>query len=594
MAGRRRPVASHVWPLLIAALFAQDVYVPPVPIGIARTGKVRTVETPIPFPDETRAWVRLETPRFDVISSASAERTRAMISDIETLASALGGRPTRRATIFLFDSRSDSQPYFDLLFARENARATGAYVRHEGGGTMFIDASRRTGIERTAMHELIHDLLRERELLPPLWIEEGLAEYFSTAVVENGQVVAGQPPAEAEALLRRTTPMTLDALFAVDAESPLASSPHFYAQSRAAVDWLMRLDSKAFFPFAADVARGESVEAALSSRFGKSPADLDKGIRRRPLFAHRVVFDAAPVALEEGTRLDRATLLFELGRFLSHVAGAETETQRHYAEALRVNPRHAKTLAATGQFEAALAVDPDNDEVLLLFAETLMTTATGPFAGIFEPEAGDEADFRKARALAERALALGGDAATAHGLVGTSYLVEKDPTAGIAALERARALAPQRMDFALNLYAMYLANDQRTKADALYAAAFEPSHDKQIVFAARNALVTAETARANRLAAGGKLDEAAGVLRDLAVLTPDATARRELEAESRRLGSIAEVNRHITQYNEAISLANTGRNRDAVRVLDALLAVATDEQVVRDAKRLRAQLRSRL
>lgn len=572
-----------------------DDYVPPVPIGIAREGgKVRNVDRPIPFPSESAQWVRLRSPRFDVLSSASPARTREIVAGVETLAAALGGRPGARATLFLFESRRESQPYFDLLFARENSRATGAYVRHAGGGTIFIDASRRRGIERTAMHELIHDLLRERELTPPLWIEEGLAEYFSTAVVRGSRVIAGEPLREAVALLRRRPAMPLHDLFAVTAESDAAAAPGFYAQSWAAVDWLMRLDSEAFFPFVGDVSQGVSVEKALQSRYGRTLRDLEGAIRKRDARMHRVELEADVPEIADGIALERATLLYELGRFLSYVAGAEKETQRHYAEALRIDPKHARTLAATGQFEAAIAADPTDAGVHLLFAETLMTTATGPFAGIFEPTVGDVDRFRKARSLAEQGLALGADEGESRGLIGTSYLVEDDVTPGIAELERARLLVPQRIDFALNLYAMYFRAGDRGKADALYASAFEHARDRQTIFAARNVLVMAETARANALTAAGKLDEAAAAVRGLAVLTADPLAKRELELQAASLVSLAVVNRHITQYNEAIALLNTGHPREAARVLDALLKVATDEQVLRDAKKLRQDVRKRL
>src|SRR5207253_1143304 len=95
--------------------------------------------------------------------------------------------------------RHESQPYFDLLFGQENARNTGVYVRYEGGGTMIVDGSRKAPFRgddpgiRTAMHELMHDLLRQDGSAPPLWLEEGLAEYFSNARVDGDRVTAGDP-----------------------------------------------------------------------------------------------------------------------------------------------------------------------------------------------------------------------------------------------------------------------------------------------------------------------------------------------------------------------------------------------------------------
>ena len=101
---------------------AQDVFVPPVPKGIARDGgKVRTPAREIPFPDEEGTWIRVRSERFDILSNASEERTRELVAEVETLAAALMraserfAPPRTRATVFVFDRRRDSQPYFVRL-----------------------------------------------------------------------------------------------------------------------------------------------------------------------------------------------------------------------------------------------------------------------------------------------------------------------------------------------------------------------------------------------------------------------------------------------------------------------------------------------
>ena len=598
--------------LLLLLLTAQDVFVPPVPKGIARDGgKIRTPSREIPFPAEDAKWIRVRSERFDILSNTTEARTREMVGEVETLGAALMRTSERfapsrsRATVFVFERRRESQPYFDLLFNQENAKPNGAYVRYDGGGTMIVDGSRKSsplrrddpGI-RTAMHELMHDLLRQSDSAPPLWLEEGLAEYFANARVDGERITAGDPIRQHMLLLNQRIPMTLEQLFAVKAESTDATSTAFYAQSWAAVHWMIGTNQEAFFAFLRDVEHGTPVPDALRTHYGKTVPELEAAIRWRSPLTKRVVLQGVRAANAPAAQpVERATLLFELGRFLSHVPGAENEAQRHYREALRIDPKHARTLVAVGEFEAALAAAPDDPAVQLLYAETLLTTAIGPFAGIFEPAAGDREKFRKARALAERALALDTeDEGTARGILGTTYLIEKKEglTPGIAELERARVLIPQRMDFALNLYSMYLRIGDRAKADALFAAAFENARDKQTIFAARNALVVSETARANDLSTSGKLDEAAKIIRELAATMTDPLGRREMEEHAAKLEATSEVNRHILQYNEAIALANRGKNRDAIKLLDELLKVVTDSSVIHDATKLRADLKKRL
>jgi tetratricopeptide (TPR) repeat protein len=587
--------------ILATAAAAQDVYTPPVPIGIKQDGKVRRPRGPIQFPDASTPWIRIRSQHYDVISSAGEEETRDIVANLETVASVLTRTSSRfrtatvPTTILVFAHRRESAPYFELLLGKPSASSTGLYVRHGGGGTMFVDASRRRQkIAKTAMHELVHDLLRQSDEVPPLWIEEGLAEVISTAEIRDGRVYAGQPIREHAALLgRRGATMPLAELFAIQAETDAAVAPMFYAQSWAAVDWLMRQGTDRFFAFLGDVERGTGIEAALLSHFGKTLRELEAGIRGAgSRLGHAIELEGTRYELPAASPAPRAALLYELGRFLSHVSGAEEEAQRFYREALRDNPRHAKSLAATGRFEEAIAAGLQDADVHLAYAETLMTTALGPFAGIFEPAEDDAAKFRKARTLAERALTLGGDEGSARAAIGTSYLVESDVTPGIAHLRRAYELLPRRADAALNLYAMLLRTGRRDEAAALHAQAFENARDKQLRFAAKNVLLQAETQRANALARQGQLEEAAKIVRALAAST-DAVGRRELEQQAAQLEATAAVNRHIRAYNEAVTLANTGRNRDAVKVLDQLLAVATDPIVVRDAKKLRDEVRRR-
>jgi hypothetical protein len=591
---RVRKLATFLLLVLGLPLLAQDVYVPPVPIGIAQDGQIRKPQGPIPFPAEIRRWTRLRSARFDVISSANDIRTRDIAADLDTLASALMRVNPRfapaatPATVFIFDKRRESQPYFDLLFARENSRQTGAYVRHGGGGTMFIDASRN--IERTAMHELVHDLLRQQDVTPPLWLEEGLAEYFSNAELRAGRVTAGMPIRAHLALLKQKPPMPLADLFAVKADSPAGATSAFYAQSWAAVVHLMAPGEETFFRFLRDVEGGMPVADALRTHYKQTITDLEHAMRRPPP-PRLIVLEGTPSVAATAAPLDRATLLFELGSFLAHVAGAEAEVQRHFREALRIDPQHARTLAAVGEYERAVAAAPKDAEVHLLYAESLLATAIGPFAGTFTPGEGDVGKFRKARALAEHALTVGANEGRARGILGTTYLVETDLAPGIAQLERALTVAPQRTDFALNLYTMYLRTGAREKADALFASAFENARDKQTIFAARNVFVSTETERANALAQSGKLEEAAAIVRDLASKTTDAMSRRDLESQAENLLSIASTNREILTYNKAIELTNKGKDREALKILDELLATAKDPAVIKDATALRKELR---
>jgi hypothetical protein len=177
-----------------ASAFAGDVFTSPVLIGVRGSGSGRRSSGPIAFPDAKTQWTRSDTPHFVVISAASEKRTRTIAQNLETLAATLAALHPRFRTaatptrVLVFSRRKECQPYFDLLLNRDNAHAAGVFVAQRQGGTMLIDDSRDWRADRTPYHELIHNLLATGGDRTPLWLEEGLAEYFSNAEVGNGLI----------------------------------------------------------------------------------------------------------------------------------------------------------------------------------------------------------------------------------------------------------------------------------------------------------------------------------------------------------------------------------------------------------------------
>jgi tetratricopeptide (TPR) repeat protein len=287
--------------------------------------------------------------------------------------------------------------------------------------------------------------------------------------------------------------------------------------------------------------------------------------------------------------LGRDDLLYQLGAFLRGLNPESAEAIRHFQAALEINPRHARALSASGRYEESLAADPNDPELYLTYAESLLGTQIGPLAEADQGEEKDAPAFRKARELAGKALAIHGDEARARGDYGVSFLLERDKDLGpaIEALQRAHALAPWRNDFAVHLFAFL----RRTgdPAEPLLAQLLA-LHNKQVTFAARAIVVHTELARANALSHDGRLDEAATVIRDLAGKTEDAESRRDLLRQADELARVGATNRQITLFNDAVAQVNAGKYSAARKLLTALLATATDQGVIRDAQKLVKEL----
>ena len=587
--------------LFLLATTASAQYVPPVLKGVKGEAAGRRALKPIPFPAADEKWILARSKHFVFVSSAGEKRTRDIATGLETLAAALTqmsprfSSTTAQTRVFLFSRHREAQPYFDLLEGRENAHVTGIFISQGNRGSMLMETGYGFGPDRTPFHELVHYLINNGGTRPALWIEEGIAEYFSNAQLRKNAIYVGEPVQSHLQALQTRSRIPLQKLFAVERESELYNKPEwqrsFYAESWATIDWLLRENPSAFDDFLRDIENGKSVEAALGSRYHSSVDDLAHALDasyHRPTFG--ITLPVANVdATVSATPLDRSDLLFHLGTFISEIEEGGPNAERHFREALVINPAHARSLAALGDYERAIAADPKDAAIYLDYAESLLGKEIGALAEVDRPVAEDAAKFRKARELAQKAIDLGGDPGRAYGDLGTTYMIETDVANGMAALEKAHALLPGRLDYGVHLFAMYRRTGARAKADALFTE-LDRARNPQIAYALRATIMRVELAHANALMQEQKLEEAAAVIRDLAANTADSDAKNDLIQQADEITRAAVTNRQIEAYNKAVAEVNRGDYKRAMKTLDELLKTANDPDVIRDAKKLRAQL----
>jgi hypothetical protein len=597
---------SRVLPavLLLIAITSGAQYVPPVLKGVREEGAGRHALKPIPFPDANEKWILVRSKHFLFVSSAGERRTEDIAAGLETLAAALMQVSPRfsaapvETRVFIFSRHREAQPYFDMLVGQKDAHVSGVFVSSKSMGSMIIESRQGWGEDRTPFHELIHYLITNSGTRPPLWLEEGLAEYFSNAELRNGSIRAGAPIAQHEQMLKQRRLIPLSEVFTIKTESDVYTHAEtqraFYAESWALVAWLIRTNPDAFYDFLHDVEEGKDIEQSLRVRYKRSLDDMQRA------------FDVSTVQPSYGTALkvpnvdatvtttplDRADLLYRLGKFLGQVEDVNRDAERHFREALAINPAHARSLAALGQYDKAIAADPNDAEIYLDYAETLLGKQIGPLAEAEETTADDTTPFRKARELSQKATALEPSNGRAWGDLGTSYIVESDLANGIAALEKARQLLPTRLDYRVHLFAMYRRIGDRAKTDALFKE-LDAARNPQVSYALRATSLRVELARAHDLLKEQKLDEAAAVIRDLAVNTEDADARKDLTNQADEIAHTAATNREIDAFNKAVGEVNRGEYTKALKTLDNLLGSATDPGVIRDAKKLQKQLVAR-
>jgi hypothetical protein len=80
--------------------------------------------------------------------------------------------------LFLFSNKATYKEYLRLHFPQVPFRRA-LYIKNRGPGMVF--AYQSTDFETDVRHESTHALLHAALPLVPLWLDEGLAEYFETA-----------------------------------------------------------------------------------------------------------------------------------------------------------------------------------------------------------------------------------------------------------------------------------------------------------------------------------------------------------------------------------------------------------------------------
>lgn len=507
----------------------------------------------IPIPATNQEWTRVTTPRFTIISSTGERNTRELARDLETLAAALGDlqpTPTLPPTrVIVFARRGEAQPYLDLLLDREKSQATGVFVSQRGAATMIVDASRGRVADRTPYHELVHYLLSGAPQHPPLWAEEGIAEYYSNAQIHGGEIRVGLAVREHLLRLRRPNMLKAREVFSVTRGSKDATSLMFYAKSWAIVDWMLRTNRKSFDALVRDLAAGTPTDDALFKHFHRHVDDFDS-------ILHNYLPQQASFILALGLRANVTTLdsvphadvVFELARLMSFLDRAALDAERHFRAVLEEHPQHAGALAGIARlrsraakddeafelFEESIAADPNDGVNHLMYAEALLRPEIGGLAETVVHGPEDVDRFRRARELAQRAQALHADETRVLGAIGTSYMVEDDPTPGIAPLERAHALFPQRTDYPLHLLSFYLRKGDRAKADAL-ASQLATTLNPQLKAVMYAVLLREELACINTLIETGEQARATDALRNLIESTKDENTKQQLAQHLARL-----------------------------------------------------------
>lgn len=212
----------------------------------------------------------------------------------------------------------------------------------------------------TVYHEYTHLVLKPASQWLPIWLNEGLAEFFQNTDIHNKDVVLGQPSRDDILYLQQTSLIPLPALFRVDHNSPYYHEEEkgsvFYAEAWAMTHYLEitdRLDHKdRLGTYLNLVAHHEDSAAAAEQAFGdlkKLQASLGYYIHQGNYREFEVSSASAPLdeasykvqALTPAQEQEvRGSILVAVGRV--------QEGQALLTSVLQADPKNTEALDAMG------------------------------------------------------------------------------------------------------------------------------------------------------------------------------------------------------------------------------------------------------
>ena len=255
-------------------------------------------------------WQGIETSHFAIYAGdQDASASRDALTRLETARiffersglAASGSQATPQLNILALDAAKDSDIF------RVNPSAYAFYQRTREGDFVVMRDLASDHIP-VAIHEYTHFVVEHAGLKLPLWLNEGLADFYSTVEARKAQVLVGVVPSGRENTLSTRRWLDWSTLTSVDHESPYYRQADkmllFYAQSWALVH-MLALDSAyepGFDKFLHTVSAGATTDEALLAVYHKTldqvGEDVQSYVASRRMSARLFNIDARLSSLE--------------------------------------------------------------------------------------------------------------------------------------------------------------------------------------------------------------------------------------------------------------------------------------------------------
>jgi tetratricopeptide (TPR) repeat protein len=470
--------------------------------------------------ERTRAggatWVSVRSQNFLVVGAADERELRGVAVRLEAYRAAFSrllsgehfdaGVPT---AVVVFADDASYAPFRPRLRGQV-ARGVAGYFQ-PGTDVNYITLAREGDLARdpsTLLHEYTHLLVNNHFRAAPLWLKEGLAEFYSTARLSSDgrRLSVGRPPDHRARALRGRELLPLATLFAVDQSSTYYTEPAqraiFYAQSWALVHYLSeaRGGDSGLARFTNLLAAGVGVEDALRQAFGVGVEEVEAGLAAYVRLARYRMSDeelGRPLDFDSqltARALTEAEVAARLGDLLLHTE-REEEAEAYLLRAVASDPRLAAARVSLGalrlrqnraaearaQLQQAVESDPRDHLAHYLLADALNREGTGGGDAGRVTFKEFEERTEAIRASLRRAIELAPAFVESYKLLATVELERGDrPEEAAALLARASTLAPRRADLALLRAQALMLSNHLEEAERLAGPFAEPAREERV------------------------------------------------------------------------------------------------------------------
>lgn len=399
-------------------------------------------------------WRQVTSPNFTVFGNASEKELRFTVVELERFRQALLTLYPRlkldspvpmRVVVFKSDAAFTK---FKPRNARGHlVREVGGYYRGSADVNDIVLASQadRRDTYQLIFHEYTHAVVHRNQARLPTWMDEGMAEFFSTfRSDEQGRGILGGVPPLRRDWLRHMELLPLADMLSPEGTSRIFRHPEkvgmFYAQAWALVHYLSLGDRRGQLgKFLDALASGRTQEQAFREVIATTPQKLQDELAMylmRPKIPGVYVqpsADALRAADAEVRPMREGDVAFLEGDLLMRT-GASEPAERALQKALSLDPSHRGARLAL----SAVRLQQERPAEAVELASAVAGEAPGDFAAHYRfaqalSEAGRHAE---AAAAFAKATSLNGDVAWLWFGASTAALAAGDVQASDQALSR--------------------------------------------------------------------------------------------------------------------------------------------------------------